>query len=102
LGKLKARLEDEERGLHFALSAVGAMIIEKTFDEWQTRNEADYQTALQHRLKRIEEALLRVGRGGYGLCVKCNEKIDNDRLEKDPAASLCRDCSEVTDISTTN
>ncbi len=49
--------------------------------------------------REIEAGLLRLARGGYGLCVDCEEPIEKNRLDLNPAASrlprqrilLCRD-----------
>ena len=42
---------------------------------------------------RIEAALCRIEAGEYGLCLKCEEKIDIRRLELDPAAPFCLACA---------
>ncbi len=43
-------------------------------------------------LNLIEEALLRINRGSYGLCLECQEPIAQARLRSIPYASLCLDC----------
>ena len=45
-------------------------------------------------LRRIDEAILRLGGGRYGLCSECGEKIAEARLEALPFAVTCRDCQE--------
>jgi RNA polymerase-binding transcription factor len=45
-------------------------------------------------LRRIDEALLRLGGGTYGLCSDCGDKIAEARLEALPFALTCRDCQE--------
>ena len=45
-------------------------------------------------LRKIDEALLRVGEGTYGACTECDEAISEARLKALPFASLCRDCQE--------
>ena len=44
------------------------------------------------RLKLIESALMRIKQGKYGLCIKCNIRIPQDRLEAIPYALMCIDC----------
>lgn len=45
-------------------------------------------------LRRIDEALVRLGGGTYGLCTECGGKIAEARLEALPFALTCRDCQE--------
>ena len=45
-------------------------------------------------LRRIDEALLRLQAGTYGVCAECDVKIAEPRLRALPFACLCRDCQE--------
>jgi len=45
-------------------------------------------------LRKIDEALLRLGEGTYGVCTECDEAISEARLKALPFATLCRDCQE--------
>jgi len=45
-------------------------------------------------LRRIDEALLRLQAGTYGICADCDGKIAEARLRALPFAVLCRDCQE--------
>jgi DnaK suppressor protein len=45
-------------------------------------------------LQRIDEALLRLTQGTYGICSACEEPIAEARLRAVPFATLCRDCQE--------
>jgi RNA polymerase-binding transcription factor len=47
----------------------------------------------RQELEAIEEALLRLENGSYGLCEVCGQPIQPRRLEIMPEASLCRDCA---------
>jgi len=44
-------------------------------------------------LQKIAAALRRIDRGEYGYCLVCEEEIAIQRLEFDPAATLCIDCA---------
>ncbi len=44
--------------------------------------------------KKVEEALLRIKEGTYGLCLDCGAQIGLKRLEARPTAELCIDCKE--------
>ncbi|MGK7346420.1 MAG: RNA polymerase-binding protein DksA [Candidatus Nitrospinota bacterium M3_3B_026] len=45
-------------------------------------------------LKKIDEALERLEKGGFGLCEECGEEISRERLKARPVATLCIDCKE--------
>ena len=44
-------------------------------------------------LQKIAAALRRIDAGGYGYCLACDEPIAPQRLELDPAVTLCIDCA---------
>jgi len=44
-------------------------------------------------LRRIIDALSRINDMEYGYCVNCDEEIALNRLEIDPAATLCISCA---------
>jgi RNA polymerase-binding transcription factor DksA len=45
-------------------------------------------------LRRIDEALVRLEEGTYGICASCDETIAEARLQALPFATLCRACQE--------
>jgi DnaK suppressor protein len=48
----------------------------------------------QARLQQIEVALRRIERGGYGICVRCEEEIALARLRVRPEAQVCVRCAQ--------
>ena len=46
-------------------------------------------------LQQVDQALVRLERGDYGLCRDCNEKISHKRLTAVPFALRCRECEEL-------
>ena len=44
-------------------------------------------------IQRAEAALTRIENGEFGLCVRCEEEINPQRLELDPTTPLCIDCA---------
>jgi DnaK suppressor protein len=60
--------------------------------------EADLQIRLHQTdgrlLRAIEEALVRVKQGTYGVCVTCGHLISKARLKAVPWTHHCRDCKE--------
>jgi len=54
------------------------------------------QRALQaERLAELEEALQRINRPGYGICVHCGKPITLDRLKIKPFAQWCVPCRQL-------
>ena len=51
-------------------------------------------------LYHIEQALERIEKGEFGLCVGCKKPIDFDRLEAVPHARLCIKCKSGEEIQT--
>ena len=47
-----------------------------------------------NRLKKVEAAIGRINNDRFGLCVKCNKKVDQERLQAIPYAALCIDCQK--------
>jgi len=52
---------------------------------------------LEKGLKNIGDALRKTSEGTYGICSKCRKNINPKRLEIMPEATLCVECSEITD-----
>lgn len=50
---------------------------------------------LEGLLQNIERALRRVERGTYGLCERCGQPIDAERLRVIPSTSLCIECAKA-------
>ena len=43
-----------------------------------------------HEREEINDALLRIERGDYGICEECGNPIELDRLEAAPASRFCK------------
>jgi DnaK suppressor protein len=50
-------------------------------------------------LRKIDEALIRLEEGTYGVCSECEEGISEARLKALPFATLCRGCQEQAEES---
>ncbi|MBI4827424.1 MAG: TraR/DksA family transcriptional regulator [Nitrospinae bacterium] len=48
----------------------------------------------QEEVRLIDEALLRIEKGEYGICAECGEKISKKRLQVRPYSILCVDCQQ--------
>ena len=59
--------------------------------EWLRRGN------LEERLRHINDAQDRLIDGRYGVCVACGDRINEERLLADPAASMCFDCQRIAE-----
>lgn len=48
---------------------------------------------LSARLEEVNSALLRIGEGSYGTCIRCSSSIESGRLEVNPTALHCLNCA---------
>src|SRR5438270_6217104 len=48
----------------------------------------------RNKVKNIDDALLRLDDGSYGVCDSCGLEIAEERLEAMPFTRLCRDCQQ--------
>jgi DnaK suppressor protein len=46
----------------------------------------------EHLVQEIDNALVRIETGSYGLCVTCAQRIPEERLDAVPYATLCVGC----------
>ncbi|MGE5558729.1 MAG: TraR/DksA C4-type zinc finger protein [Bacillota bacterium] len=53
----------------------------------------------RHILYKIEKALSAIQEGKYGICDKCGNDIDPERLGALPYASSCKDCQETMEMT---
>lgn len=67
-------------------------------DQASGNNEVHIQLKLKQTdakiLQAIEEALLRIDKGTYGVCRDCGEPIAAARLEAIPWTRVCKSCKE--------
>ena len=67
-------------------------------DEASSATMSDLQSSLEateiNELKSIEDALHRMERNEYGVCVDCGEPINMKRLEIAPYVARCITCQE--------
>lgn len=47
----------------------------------------------------IDQALLRIEEGSYGICARCGEQISERRLEAMPAARYCAPCQTAAEAA---
>ncbi len=44
------------------------------------------------KLQLVEQALQRIDQGSYGMCIECEDEIEEKRLEFVPFARFCMEC----------
>ncbi len=57
------------------------------FEEMENRSAVELH--LEEKLGEVNAALDRIEKGKYGVCEICGEKIDEKRMEANPAAATC-------------
>ena len=102
--KLKNEYEKEIGGLgenclhHSAkekagdLSSYSIHIADIAGDVYEQEKEIGIMGKASLTLQKIDEALLRIEKGGFGTCQNCQKEIGIDRLEAMPFARFCIDC----------
>jgi len=50
-------------------------------------------------IEQIDSAIQKIADGTYGVCERCEEPIDPDRLEVLPFASLCVSCQRKKEMN---
>ncbi len=73
--------------------------VQDTGDEALSLTMEKLQTSLEQadidELKLIDDALGRIARGEYGVCIDCGQQISTVRLETFPYAARCIVCQEA-------
>jgi RNA polymerase-binding transcription factor DksA len=109
--ELKKKLEEEKMLLETALNEIGQKNSDNPSD-WEGKPEnideehadkndvadniEEYETntavvsELEFRLKNIDTALEKIGKGTFGICRVCGEQIEEDRLFANPSAETCK------------
>lgn len=55
------------------------------------------RNSIQDRIDQINAALERLDAGTYGICARCGQPINPERLEVKPSATLCVNCQAVVE-----
>lgn len=108
---LKNKLNEERATLEKELSTVGIRS-DKNPNDWdpkpeemdiseadrnevadkieEFRNNIAIEKDLEIRYEEVVSALKKIEENTYGICETCNEEIEEDRLEANPAAKTCK------------
>lgn len=65
-------------------------------DSASAETDKDMQQKIRNRelsqFRKLEEALIRLETGRFGICLSCEEEITEPRLKARPTTTLCVDC----------
>lgn len=67
---------------------------DEAHESLMSKLQVSIEEAELNEIKQIDDALERVERGEYGICVQCSEPISSKRLEIYPYAPRCISCQE--------
>jgi len=87
------------RGLNLNVNRAELMVrardLKKTLD---TPLEAGRRERSLRLLRQIEYALWRLARGRYGECLKCENYVERQGLDRTPWAIFCGNCQRIVDL----
>src|SRR5688572_1084928 len=91
----QAEIQTKLRSLRQVLPAEVAQVRdaeEQSMEEFVLGMDFALMEMESETLRKIDEAIRRLGEGSYGACRECDEEISEARLRALPFANLCRDC----------
>jgi len=103
--RLATEYEDLTKSMKRGRLAAHEITVENTEDEGDLAiishaRELSYnlQESDLARLRSIEEAMEALDRGQYGECIRCDDDINEKRLEIVPWATMCIRCQEEAEM----
>jgi DnaK suppressor protein len=111
IGKEKAFLLEEREHIveeldhlrEFLQAEVDVEPDEGDAEIFEREKNAALIAVLESKLKDIDAALRSIEKGRYGICERCDQPIELERLEVKPDATLCLNCQqEVERLSRRN
>jgi DnaK suppressor protein len=97
LGERRREVQEKLRSLRETLPAEAGVVRdaeEQSVDDFVTEVDMALMQMKSETLSRIDQAIVRLENGTYGLCQECEGEINAARLKALPFAALCRDCQE--------
>ena len=74
---------------------------DKSVDEHERHVQSTVQSMLSDQLDDIEQAMVKLDEGSYGVCEDCGQDIPVQRLAIQPFASYCVPCQEKIEQQST-
>ncbi len=100
--KIKLQLLQEKKELDTRLQKIGADLGKghspDSSEQAQERENDEVLDELgreaQEQLQNINRAIEKINNNHYGLCERCDQNINQERLEAIPTAQYCLQCAE--------
>ena len=91
----RAQIEEELENLReFMQAEVDVEPDEGDAEIFEREKNAALIAVLERRLQDIDSALRSIEKGQYGICERCGQPIEPERLEVKPDATLCVKCQQ--------
>jgi len=93
----RTEIQDKLRSLRETLPAEASLVKdaeEQSVDDFVRDIDFALMEMKSATLGKIDEAILRLEEGSYGVCAECGTDIAEARLKALPFATLCRNCQE--------
>lgn len=90
-----ARKDPKGDDYHAIVEQVGRAQDENVSEEEQYEAARSVEQSLEVKLRDVNNALGRIEAGTYGVCVRCGNPIERQRLEALPSARTCRTHASV-------
>jgi DnaK suppressor protein len=94
---LATAVTDEERGGRDAVTTEARDYGDAATEAYGQEMSFAISDAGRRVLKDIEDALVKIRDGSYGICERCQKPIDPARLEVVPQARMCVACQEAAE-----
>ena len=91
--QLLARYRDELERANEEVEVPEPELIDQATEQWQARVLSLLGAADGRAVEAVTEALRRLERGAYGVCVDCGGRIARARLHALPEAATCIGCA---------
>jgi DnaK suppressor protein len=102
LTERQAEIRNKRRSLREVLPATVTQVKddeERSVEDFVLGMDFALMEMESETLRKIDDALLRLDEGSYGVCSECDESISEMRLKALPFAILCRSCQEQAEES---
>lgn len=76
------------------IPSIGLSEEDNTLEVAEYLNRLSSESLLEDRLKEINQALHKIKVGNFGICEKCNKEIEEKKLDINPSADLCVNCTK--------
>lgn len=93
LEEKKSYLEEEIKKLKVAVDFGddGNPMDEEADESEEYANQAAVAQEFKNQKTDIEDALVKIEKGIYGICEKCSKEIEGEVLDVEPESRLCKD-----------